>query len=141
MIKMKLGTYRCIKEYLSPYPDSIMFSKGERVQIGEEYEGDPDWKDWIRCQASNNREAWIPKLYLVINEDEGVLLREYDALELSLSVGDVLEIREIVNGFGRAEKMNGEQGWAPMNHLEAVPDNEESSHQNQLRNDGREDRF
>ena len=122
-----MGTYRCIKEYRSPYPDSIAFIKGERVLIGEEYEGDPDWIDWIRCQAPDRREAWIPKSYLVINGDEGSLVRDHDALELSLSIGDVVEISEIVKGFGLAEKNDGRRGWAPMNHLEAIPDNDLSS--------------
>lgn len=121
---MEPGTYRCIKEYVSPYPDSILFLKGERVQIGEEYEEEPDWKDWVRCQARDNREAWIPNSYLEVKENEGSLLQDYDARELSLSVGEVLEITEIVNGFGLAEKMDGELGWVPMNHLEAFSDNE-----------------
>ena len=119
---MKPGTYRCVKDYHTPYPDSIHFFKGEIVQMGEEFDGDPDWKDWVRCQASGGREAWIPKSYL--DENEGSLLRDYDARELSLSIGEVLEIREIVYGFGLAEKKDGSQGWAPMNHLEATLDDE-----------------
>jgi hypothetical protein len=119
---MKPGIYRCIKDYHSPYPDSILFNKDEKVQIGEKFEGDPDWKDWIRCQAPDSREAWIPGSYLRIDENIGFLLRDYDARELSISIGDVLEIREIVNGFGLAEKKDGVRGWVPMNHLQADPD-------------------
>jgi hypothetical protein len=118
------GIYRCTKDYHSPYPDSILFFKGERVRIGEEYDGDPDWKDWVRCQTANGNEAWIPKSYLKIDGNEGSLLQDYDARELSVTIGEILEVTEIVNGFGLAEKKDGQHGWVPMNHLETYPENE-----------------
>lgn len=113
--------YRCIKNYQSPYPESILFRKGEVVVVGEEYEQDPDWRNWIRCQAEDGREAWVPKQYLKINKETGIFLRDYDARELNLAIADVIHIREIVNGFGMAQKQNGDKGWAPMNHLEIYP--------------------
>jgi hypothetical protein len=120
---MKPGIYKCNKDYHTPYPESILFIKGERVQIGEEFDEDPDWTGWIRCLAGDNREAWIPKSFLKIEGNEGFLLQDYDARELNASVGDLFKIIDIVNGFGQAENKDGERGWVPMNHLETNSEN------------------
>lgn len=115
--------YRCIKNYQSPYPESILFREGEVVVVGEVYNQEPSWQDWIRCLADDGREAWVPIQFLNITEQSGTLLKEYDALELSLTVDDVIRVSDIVNGFGMANKQNGEQGWVPMNHLEIYKNN------------------
>ncbi len=112
--------YRCIQNYQSPYPKSILFRAGEVVVVGEEYTLNPAWKEWFRCLAKDGREAWIPKHYLSIQGESGTLLEEYDVLELSLTVDEVISVSDIINGFGRAQNKNGEQGWVPMNHLEIL---------------------
>lgn len=118
------GLYRCIKNYQSPYPESTLFRAGEVVVVREEYTLDPAWKDWFRCLANDGREAWIPKQYLNIQGESGTLLEEYDALELNLTVDEVISVRDIINGFGIAHNKNGEQGWVPMNHLEFLSNEE-----------------
>ncbi|MCK4801658.1 MAG: hypothetical protein KAS84_06680 [Anaerolineales bacterium] len=114
---MKPKVFSCIQHYSSPYPDSIPFRKGEQVAVGEEFVGDPDWQDWINCQGSNGRRAWVPKQFLSIQDEKGAFTRDYDARELTIRVGEELLIREEVNGFGLAENGDGQQGWVPMKHL------------------------
>jgi hypothetical protein len=109
--------YRVIKDYESPYPHPLIFHKGEIVKIGEEFSDDPDWKDWVWCESANGVKAWAPKQFLEISKDEGTFTRDYNAMELSLTVGEVLKVDEIVNGFGMAEKVDGERGWAPIKIL------------------------
>jgi hypothetical protein len=116
----KFKRYRAIKDYQSPYPDSIIFREGAKVIIGKEFTDDPDWKDWVWCEGENDNKAWVPKQYLEINEKTGKLLTDYNALELSVVVGETLKIYEIVNGFGMAEKQNGERGWVPQKNLEPI---------------------
>lgn len=110
--------YTVVKEYITPYPNSIFFHQGEVVEIGEEFAEDPDWENWVWCKGGNNNQAWTPKQFLEIENDRGIFKRDYDARELSLWVGEELIVGEVVNGFGMAEKASGERGWAPMNHLE-----------------------
>ena len=111
--------YRVIAEYQSPYPDPIIFHEGEKVTIGKEFTDDPDWKDWVWCEGQNNNDAWVPKQYLKVEADQGEFITDYNALELSVGVGETLNIYEIVNGFGMAEKPNGERGWVPLKNLRA----------------------
>ena len=115
---MEPGHFRCIKAYLTPYPDSILFYKGERVIVGERYDQDPAWEGWVRCRGEENQEAWIPLQYLQIQGAIGFLLQDYDARELSLNIDEVVLVFQIVNGFGMAENQAGDKGWVPLNRLE-----------------------
>ena len=115
----KLVRYHVIESYRSPYPDPIVFHKGEKVLIGKEFTDDPDWKDWVWCEGQSGNKAWVPKQYLEIMGEQGVFITDYDAQELSVAIGETLCIHEIVNGFGMAEKQNGKRGWVPMKNLES----------------------
>jgi hypothetical protein len=109
--------YHVIQAYSSPYPDSIQFHKGEVVQVIKEYTDDPDWVDWLWCEGKHGNAAWIPKQYLQIQPGYAILNRDYDAKELSVEVGDVLNITEIINGFCIAINEAGARGWVPLKHL------------------------
>lgn len=110
--------YGVIEDYQSPYSEPIIFYEGEMVTIGKEFTDDPDWKDWVWCKGQNENQAWVPKQYLEINASQGKFITDYNALELSVVVGEVLKIYEVVNGFGMAEKQNGERGWVPLKNLQ-----------------------
>jgi Variant SH3 domain len=110
--------YRVIKAYQSPYPDSLIFKKGDIVEVGKPFTGDPEWGNWLWCVGTDNLKAWVPKQYLNIIEKKGILNKDYNARELSVDVGENLFVHEIVNGFGMAEKANGKKGWVPMKYLE-----------------------
>lgn len=110
--------YRVIEDYRSPYPESLIFHKGDHVIIRQEYQENPNWSDWVWCDGSNGVQAWTPKSYLNIHGENGVLQRNYNARELSVTEGEEIEISEIVGGFGMAVKGDGDTGWVPMNVLE-----------------------
>ena len=113
---------RCkvIREYDTPYPDSIPFKKGESVIVKKEYTEDPDWKDWLWCEGEHDNAAWVPRQYLDRVGDRGVLLRDYDARELSVKAGDILVALEILNGFAMVRNSQGTTGWVPLNVLEEI---------------------
>ena len=111
--------YRVIENYTSPYPEPIIFHKGEKVTVENEYTDDPDWKDWVWCRGEHGNEAWVPKQYLEIEEKQGTFITDYNALELSVVAGEKLIVYETINGFGMAEKTNGERGWVPLRNIRA----------------------
>lgn len=114
----KSKRYHVIAPYRSPYPEPIIFHRGELVALGDEFTDDPDWKDWVWCRGENDNQAWCPKQYLRIEGEHGEFLRDYNALELSVEMGEELIITETIGGFGMAEKPNGERGWVPLKKLE-----------------------
>jgi len=114
----KFKRYRVIESYRSPYPEPIIFHKGEKVTVCKEFTDDPDWIDWVWCEGEYDNQAWVPKQYLEIKEKTGRVVTDYNALELSVLIGEVLRVYEIINGFGMAEKSNGERGWVPLKNLQ-----------------------
>lgn len=112
--------FRVVEPYRSPYLSPILFHVGERVTIRREFKEDPDWKDWVWCEGQRGNQAWAPKQYLDMETGQGVFLTEYNALELSVEVGEVLRVHEIVNGFAMAEKPDGRVGWVPLRNLSPV---------------------
>lgn len=112
--------YRVIEAYISPYPDAIIFQEGDVVEVGKEFTDDPDWKDWVWCEGTGDTKAWVPRQYLDVNGDKGIFTRDYNAMELSASVGEELLVYEVVNGFGMSEKSDGTRGWVPIKNLERV---------------------
>jgi hypothetical protein len=114
---MKPEFCRVIKAYESPYPDPIAFREGEEVRVGQEFKGDPDWKDWVWCEGNNGNKAWVPKQYINIDGTKGIFTRDYNAMELSVQVGEVLSVYEIVNGFGMSEKTSGVRGWVRIRNM------------------------
>lgn len=116
-ITVKPEHYRVMRAYKSPYHDPILFRKGERVTFGQEFKEDPDWKNWVWCEG-NSKKAWVPKQYIIIDGANGVFKKDYNAMELSVKVGEELVVYEVVNGFGMSEKPDGTKGWVPMRNLE-----------------------
>ncbi len=119
-VQMKTNKYKALTEYKTPYPDSIKFRQGEEVKITDKQNDDPDWQNWIWCEGKNNNNAWVPQQYLKIEGNRGILNRDYDAKELSIEVGEILTVFEIINGFAIAENSHGETGWTPLKCLRPV---------------------
>ncbi len=115
---MKPKHYKVIRDYESPYPYPIIFQKGEKVKIGQEFKEDPNWENWIWCESENGKKAWSPKQYINIDGTKGIFNKDYNAMELSVKIGEELLIYEIVNGFGMSEKLDGKRGWVPMKNME-----------------------
>jgi hypothetical protein len=117
---IKSQKYRVILDYQPPYPDPIVFRKGEQVTVGREYKDDPDWQNWRWCRGKSNNNAWVPTQYLTIDGKSGIFKRDYNARELTIQKGEKLEIYQVINGFGMAEKSDGNQGWVPLRNLEII---------------------
>jgi hypothetical protein len=106
-----------VKDYRSPYPSPIVFQKGENVKVCHEFTDDPDWKNWVWCEGKDGKRAWVPKQYLDVDGVDWVFNINYNAMELSVQIGEILVVHEIINGFGVAEKPNGTKGWVPMRNM------------------------
>jgi protein-tyrosine phosphatase len=118
----RLPTAYAHSAYQTPYPDSIPFVEGERVQTGERETDEPDWGGWIRCTGEHGQQAWIHESFLDLQEPDAVLTRAYDARELSVRPGDALTITECAGGFAFCKTAAGAQGWVPLNRLDVDDD-------------------
>ena len=117
---MKSQKYRVKKDYQSPYPDPILFRKGEQVTVGREFKDDPDWQNWRWCEGKKNNAAWVPIQYLTIEGKSGIFNRDYNARELTVHKDEIVKVNEVLNGFGMAKNSDGSTGWVPLRNLEIL---------------------
>jgi hypothetical protein len=120
-VALKATRFQVVSAYKSPYPDPIVFQKGEKVTVGQGFKGDPEWAHWVWCTGTNGKQAWVPTQYLHIDGRNGTFKKDYNALELSVTVGERVVVYEVVNGFGMTEKTDGTRGWVPMKHMTPEP--------------------
>jgi hypothetical protein len=114
---MKKHYCRVIEEYKAAYPDPLKFSKGDILKIEKK---ESEWGDWIWCINKLGNGRWIPENYLEIREDYCEVLLDYEATELSVQVGDQLEIKKVESDWIWAINNEGKQGWVPLKCVEVL---------------------
>lgn len=100
---------KVIKEYHSEFPNPLILKKGDRVLIDHLRDKHAGWKF---CKTTHN-EGWIPEAYLDINGNLGELNRDYDATELSVKEGQLLEVLYEESGWLWCKTEEGKSGWCP----------------------------
>lgn len=108
-----------IQAYARVYENPIAFSRGQRVQVGER---DQDNPEWIWCAATDAREGWVHESFLEIDLDRssGIGTRDYTALELSVAAGEKLERLERAGGWWFCQNATGETGWVPLENIRTL---------------------
>jgi len=82
------------------------FKKGTTVVIAQEE--DIYFPGWYACEIDGHK-TYAPGIFV---QDEK-LTRDYNPTELTQTVGDILEVREIVHAWLVATNQNGITGWIP----------------------------
>lgn len=109
------STYRVTKPYQSAYPDPLVFHCGEVLTTSTR---ETDWPGWIWCTTANGESRWVPDVYLQLSEDQAVMRRDYNPLELSVQPGELLTASDHVNGWAWCANAGGRQGWVPLECLQ-----------------------
>lgn len=115
-----MTAYRATRPWTVSYPDPLVVHAGERLTVGD---ADDGWPGWVWCASRSGKSGWAPLAWLALDGRSGVLLRDYNALELALSVGDVVRGLLTESGWLLAAAPDGREGWAPLECLERL-DNE-----------------
>ena len=113
--------YKVVKEYQDAPESPIRIVLGEKLQFVEESNPEGDWANWIFCRGEN-KEGWVPKQILAIDNGEVTALEDYFAKEHRLAIGETLVKEYELNGWIWSSKLGSpkELAWAPLNHLCAV---------------------
>ena len=106
-----------MKGHRRSYDDPIIVSAGERVRITKRdlYDGEHLWLWGINEQG---KEGWIPASILVIEGETGRLTQDYSAMELTVEIGDRLEILAENGGWYWCENRSSQRGWVPISCFE-----------------------
>ncbi len=111
---MKRKYSKVILDYKSPYSDPLKIQKGERVKIESK---ESEWPGWVWCKNKGGMERWIPRNYLDIQGNLGIMLQDYEATELNVSVGEELVIVKEESGWVWVTNKAGKKGWVPLENI------------------------
>ncbi len=109
-------TGRVIKPYQQPYPDPLKVRAGDKVFPDHTQES--DWPGWVWCASETGKAGWAPQAWLTHRDDGWHITRDYDAIELTVRIGDPVTIEFAESGFLWVRLLNGQWGWAPESHVE-----------------------
>ena len=109
---------RVTKSYKRPYENPMAVSAGDPVI--PDFKKLTDMEGWLWCTAEDGRSGWTPESWLVLSDGKWQLSRDYNAIELTVAPGEMLEITIEESGFFWAQKVDGEGGWVPCDHVAIV---------------------
>ena len=107
---------RVISEYQTPYSEPLVISAGEELAIGEK---ESEWSGWIWCTNQDGKSRWVPEKYVERRGDTGIALYDYEATELSVSVGEELRMGKEESGWIWCTNQEGQSGWVPADNVES----------------------
>jgi Variant SH3 domain len=108
-----------IKPYTRVYENPIMFLSGERVRVVKR---DVDNLEWIWCVADDAKEGWVHESFLELDPDgsSAIGIRDYTALELTVTTDEKLEGFEMIAGWQWCKNARDEAGWVPLEHVRTL---------------------
>ncbi|MGH8288858.1 MAG: SH3 domain-containing protein [Steroidobacteraceae bacterium] len=104
-----------IQPYQRPYENPIAVAAGDSVV--------PDFArrthidGWVWCTAKDGRSGWTPHDGLVESGGNWHVSRAFNAIELTVALGEILDLSCEESGFFWARKQNGEAGWVPAENV------------------------
>lgn len=128
LVSFPEGTFAIVRSsYERPYPNPIAVRAGDDVRPLADGSMTTDFLGWTWCTGPDGRSGWVPDNWCERAGDRWRLLRDFDALELSVTAGERLRVLFSESGFVMAERSTGERGWVPDAILELDEGREGSS--------------
>ena len=98
--------------------ENIHIREGDAIVVGHRNQQFPEF---VWCAAEDGHHGWVPEQFLHMEGPrEATALRDYDASQLTVVKGDLLEALEQVGAWVRCRNSAGAEGWVPETCLEAV---------------------
>ena len=107
-----------IKHYEQPYENPISVAAGDAVT--PDFDRDTNIEGWVWCTAKDARSGWAPRNWLVQSGDAWRVDREFNAIELTIVPGELLDVVLEESGFFWVTKQDGKAGWVPCDHVSVV---------------------
>jgi len=104
---------RVIKGHKRTYDDPMHVKQGEVMRVTKR----ELWNDcypWLWCIATSGKEGWMPESFVEVNGEQGIALRDYNAIELTVTIGDNLTIIDEANGWYWVQSVRRSYGWVPL---------------------------
>ena len=119
-MNITLPQARVVTAYQAPYADPIIVRAGGQVSIDSARK--TDCVGWVWCTNRAGKSGWVPETYLERHGNIGYMRCDYDAIELTIQVGDILTVHKAESGFFWVTDQSGRTGWVPSTHVELSTD-------------------
>jgi hypothetical protein len=97
---------------------TIHIRPGEVVGVGHRNQQYPEF---LWCGSEDGHQGWVAESYLeMTSETEAVARAEYDAAQLTVVEGEVLDVLDRQGAFVLCRNAAGAQGWVPARVLEDI---------------------
>ncbi|MFX0000943.1 MAG: SH3 domain-containing protein [Candidatus Hodarchaeota archaeon] len=106
-----------IEDYESPYTEPLIMNKGEILTIEEK---ESEWSGWIWCTNKFGESRWVPEKYLEIHGNMCEILQDYNATELSVTIGEELIIEKEEAEWYWVTNQQGKPGWVPIKNVKII---------------------
>jgi hypothetical protein len=106
--------YKAIKSYQPESRQNWIAGKGDIFKYERRQ---TTYSGWIWCTNKKGESAWVPEEWVKISEDTCRLIRDYNAIELDLKIGDMVSGVFEVGGWIWIVNTLGEFGWVPQDYL------------------------
>ena len=107
---------RVVADYQAPYADPIVVDAGDEITVDSNKK--TDWVGWVWCTNRTGASGWVPETYIECHGDTGRMRYSYNAIEMTIHVGEILTLHKAESGFVWATNQAGQSGWVPSSHLE-----------------------
>ena len=107
-----------VKAYERPYENPLAVTAEESVV--PDFEKQTEIEGWVWCIAKDNRSGWVPRSWLARVDGTWRVIRQFNAIELTVVPGEILDVTLSESGFFWATKQNGEAGWVPCENVSAL---------------------
>ena len=105
-----------MRSHITSDPDPVRFVTGDVLSIGHH---DQQWRSYVWCTDQSGRAGWVPDSRLQMSGAHAALaLRDYDATELTVAKGELLDVLEEAGGWLRCRRSSGHEGWIPGDNTE-----------------------
>jgi hypothetical protein len=109
---------RVVRSHITSDPDPVRFVAGDVLSVGHH---DQQWRSYVWCTDQSGHAGWMPDFYLeMAGTHEATALRDYDATELTVGPGELLDVLEEAGGRLRCRTSSGHEGWVPGDNVEPV---------------------
>jgi uncharacterized protein YgiM (DUF1202 family) len=108
---------KVVKEHEASFPYSMIVRAGDTVNVGEE---DEDIPGWFWCTDEGGVSAWIPGSFLQREDGGAKMLVDYNSMEHTATLGEVLEFIKEAGGWIWCTNSSGKRGWVPSDKVEEI---------------------
>ena len=103
--------YRVVRAHEPDHANPLVLTKGEIVQFERRR---TLWDGWLWCSKPTGESGWIPESWVDVRGDICVVQRDYNALELAVQPGELLDAVGTESGWLLAVSSTGATGWVPL---------------------------